>query len=346
MRAVVVHGPGDLRIDEVAEPQPGPGEVLLEVQWGGICGSDLAYVAKAMSGTAVLKEPLVLGHEISGKVIGVGDTVTDALVGRHAAVFPATLVGDGRMPERLKGRHNLYPRVRYFGSAAMLPHTHGGFRERMVVREDQLRFIPEGLDSRLAALAEPLAVALHAINRAEAAAPGGVRGRTILVNGAGPIGLLVMAGARHLGADRVIASDISASALALAQSLGVDQTVLVGSQELPQDIELVFEASGSPTALGSVLRSTARGGVLVQVGNLPAAPISATLGDLISREITWIGSFRFADEMTAAVQLMAEGLHIEPVITHEFSISEAKQAFATAADRSSGAGKVLLRIND
>lgn len=344
MKAVVVHGVNDLRIDEVMEPEPGPDEVLLRTLWGGICGSDLAYVAKGMSGTAVLKEPMILGHELSGEVVAVGHQVSDGIIGHYATVFPATVVGDDPLPQRLAGRENLRPKIRYFGSAAMSPHTDGGFSEMVVVRENQLHLLPEGLDPRLGALAEPLSVALHAVNRAASAIPGGVRGRTVLVNGAGPIGLLVIATALHFGAERVIASDVSEAALAIAQELGAEQTVLVGSEDLPEDIELVFEASGAPAALGGTLRATARGGVLVQVGNLPATPVTAVLGDIVTRELTWIGAFRFVDEMTTAVQLLGDGIHVAPIITHEFALAEAHAAFAAAADPNSGASKVLLRL--
>src|SRR4029453_16220207 len=134
MKAVVVHGANDLRIDELPEPVAGAREVILEVEWGGICGSDLSYWKYGSSGTAVLKSPLVLGHEVAGRVAGLGSGVENLDVGQPVTVHPAELVGDGILPERLAGRTNLYPRIRYFGSAAFDPHTDGGFCEREVVR--------------------------------------------------------------------------------------------------------------------------------------------------------------------------------------------------------------------
>lgn len=343
MKAVVVHGAGDLRIDELPDPVPGPGEVLVAVEWGGICGSDLSYLAHGASGTAILKHPLVLGHEFAGRVVALGEGVDDVTIGQPAAISPPTLLGDGVLPERIAGRVNLYPYVRYFGSAALDPHTDGGFSELKIVRADQLIPLPETVDTRHGALAEPLAVAVHAVHQAESAVAEGVTGRDILVNGSGPIGLLVMAVLRHLGAGRIVAADVSPAALDLARALGVDATVDVTTQPLPETA-LVFEASGTAAALGPVLRATARGGTLVQVGNLPASPITATLGDLITREITWLGSFRFVDEMTTAVDLLADGLHVDPIITHDFGIHDAHEAFAVAADRSTGSSKVLLRL--
>jgi len=147
MKAVVVHGANDLRIDERPEPVAGPGEVVLDVEWGGICGSDLSYWRHGASGTAQLKSPLVLGHEVAGRIAQLGDGVENLDVGQPVTVHPAELVGDGIMPERLSGRTNLYPQIRYFGSAAFDPHTDGGFSERKLVRASQIRPLPDGVDT-------------------------------------------------------------------------------------------------------------------------------------------------------------------------------------------------------
>ncbi|MEV7085365.1 L-idonate 5-dehydrogenase [Streptomyces sp. NPDC093085] len=340
MRAVVVHGAGDLRIDERPDPVPGEGEVLLALEWGGICGSDVAYWKHGASGTASLAHPLVLGHEVAGRIAATGPGVTEWAAGLPVTVHPAEPVGDEPLPERIAGRTNLHPRVRYFGSAAFDPHTDGGFSEYRVVRADRIRPLPEGVSTEHGALAEPLAVALHAVHRA-----GDIRGRTVLVNGCGPIGALVVAAAIHRGAGAVLAADLSAASLAVARAMGADGTHdLAAGESLPSDAEVVFEASGAPAALGPVLRATARGGTLVQVGNLPGAPAPAALGDLVTREISWIGSYRFVEEIDDALLAMRDGLDVSPVITHRFGLERAGEALAVAADRSTGSGKVMLRL--
>ncbi|WP_086846915.1 L-idonate 5-dehydrogenase [Amycolatopsis kentuckyensis] len=328
MKAVIVHGAGDVRVDDVPDPVPGPGEVLLAVEWGGICGSDLAYWRHGASGTATLRHPLVLGHEVAGRVDG-----------RPVTVHPAQVVGDEPLPERLAGRTNLHRQVRYFGSAAFDPHTDGGFCEYKVVPAGQVRALPDGVGTREGALAEPLAVALHAVHRA-----GDLRGREVLVNGAGPIGALVVAAAKHRGARTVVAADIASVPLDIARAMGADEVRDLGAGDrLPDDIEIVFEASGVPAALGGVLRATARGGTLVQVGNLPGRPAPAELGDLVTREITWTGSYRFAGELDDALVALGDGLDVTPLITHTFGLDRATEALAAAAG---GAGKVLLRIGE
>jgi L-idonate 5-dehydrogenase len=301
----------------------------------------VAYVQHGSSGTAVLKQPLVLGHEFAGRIAGLGDGVSGLQVGQRVTAHPATLVGDGVLPARLAGRTNLYPQIRYCGSAAFVPHTDGGFSELTVVRAEQIRVLPDNVSTEHGALAEPLAVALHAVSRA-----GDVRGRDVLVNGAGPIGALVVAAAKYRGAATVTAADISSASLSIAQAMGADEIVnLAEGGSLPTDAELVFEASGAAAALGSALRATARGGTLVQVGNLPGTPVPAVLGDLVTREITWIGSYRFIDEITDAVQAMHEGLNLAPLITHTFKIDQAAQAIALAGDRSTPSGKVMLQLS-
>ena len=341
MKAVVVHAANDLRIDTLPDPVAGPGEVLIAMEWGGICGSDLAYYRHGSSGTAVLRQPLVLGHEMAGRIAALGAGVPDLTVGQAVTVHPATPVGDDELPERIAGRTNLYPQIRYCGSAAFDPHTDGGFSQLKVVRADQIRVLPANVSTQHGSLAEPLAVALHAVDRV-----GDIRGREVLVNGAGPIGALVVAAAKYRGAATVIAADLSESSLAVARAMGADKTVdLSAGEVLPADSELVFEASGAAGALGGVLHATARGGTLVQVGNLPGSAVSAVLGDLVTREITWIGSYRFVDEITDAVAALAAGLDVSPLITHTFDLEDAAAAMAVAGDRTTGSSKVLLRLS-
>jgi L-idonate 5-dehydrogenase len=339
MRALVVHGADDLRVDELPDPTPAAGEVLVAMEWGGICGSDLAYWRHGRSGTAVLTHPMVLGHEVAGRVAGLGAGVRGLEVGQAVTFQPAQLVGDGVLPERLAGRTNLYPHVRYFGSAAFDPHTDGGFCELKAVRAEQVRPLPDGVTTRRGAVAEPLAVAMHAVGRAP-----DVTGRTVLVNGCGPIGSLVVAAAKYAGAARVLAADVAASSLVVAKAMGADEVVDASVDGLPQDVEIVFEASGAPAALGPVLEATAKGGTVVQVGNLPGTPASAVLGHLVTRELTWVGSYRFAEEIDDALAALAAGLDVDPLMTHEFDLADGAEAMRVAGDRGTGSSKVMLRL--
>ncbi len=327
MKAVVVHGVSDLRVDTVDEPGRCPPEsVVVEVDYGGICGSDLHYVAHGAAGTSVLRHPMILGHELAGRIAATGEPVT---------VHPGTSCGECRYC-RGKLAH-LCERMRYLGSAAYDPHTDGGFVRRKIVPVNQIRPLPASVDLRSAAVCEPLGVAIHAVGRA-----GDLTGKSVLVNGAGPIGALVVAAARHAGAERVYAADIAEAPLRIAKALGAHETIDASTAaELPE-VEVAFEASGSPAGLTNVIRWLPRRATLVQVGNLPAGGANVDLSPLISREISYLGSFRFDTEIADAVRLLADGLDVSPLLTHVFDVDEAEKAFAVARDRVGGAGKVLL----
>ena len=305
-----------------------------------MCGSDVAYVKSGVSGTAVLKDPLVLGHEVAGTVAEVGANVQGVTVGERVTVHPATQVGEFDVIDELLPRTNLWPQVRYFGSAAFQPHEQGGFSQFRVVRPDQLRRLPDAVSTKHGSLAEPFGVALHAVKRA-----GDIQGRSVLVTGSGPIGALAVASAKALGASTVYASDLSEQALAIARAMGADEIIRTGVDPLPEDVDVVIEASGSPRAISSVLPVVRRGGVVVQVGNLPGGDVSVALGQLVTREIEYRGSYRFVDEITDALELMSTTVDVTPLMTHEFGIDEAVEAFAVAMDPTSGSSKVMLRLS-
>lgn len=341
MLAVQVKQANSLEVVELPDPHPGSGQVRVKMEWGGICGSDIAYWKHGASGTAVLKEPLILGHEVAGVIDELGAATSGLSVGDRVTIHPSTYVGDYQVAQHLRGRDNLWPQVRYFGSAAFFPHEQGGFSTYRVVRANQIRLLPDNVSTKFAAVAEPLGVALHAVHTA-----GSLRDKRVLVSGAGPIGSLVVACAKHAGAAEVYVSDLQSHALEVARRLGGDHVINRSAGEcLPEDVDVVIEASGAPAAVGDCLKAVVRGGVVVQVGNLPGTATPISLGQLVTREVIYKGSYRFNDEITDAIAAMSQGLDVSPLLTHEFDISQAPQAFAVAADRSSGSSKVMIRLS-
>jgi L-idonate 5-dehydrogenase len=335
MKAVVLHGVDDLRTIDVDDPVLVPGSVKIRVEFGGICGSDLHYWKHGGAGTSVVREPLVLGHEVAGVVAVVADDVTTVSVGDRVTVHPATFP----TPCAVFGGPTLHlsPDVIHLGSAARLPHTAGAFSEFVVVPVGQVRILPGSVDTRTAAASEPLAVAVHALNRS-----GGVAGKSVMVNGAGPIGCLVVAGAVAAGAREIWVSDLTDGALDVATTLGAHHVVnIAGGQALPTNVDVVFEATGVPRAVKQCFSSVRPGGTIVQVGMLPQGEAAMDLALLVTREVSYHGSFRFLDEITDAVELLSSGLDIEPMLTHTFGIDDAPAAFATALDRNR-ASKVML----
>ncbi|MQA09649.1 MAG: alcohol dehydrogenase catalytic domain-containing protein [Pseudonocardiaceae bacterium] len=336
MQAVVVHAVDDLRVDELPDPQCGPGEVAVEVCYGGVCGSDLHYWQHGHAGTSILREPMVLGHEVSGRIAAIGTGVSDLPVGTPATVHPATTCRD--CPECARGDLHLCRNVRYLGSAAHYPHTPGAFSRYRVVPADQIRVLPPAVPLHHGAVAEPLAVALHAVARAGSDA---MRDANVLVNGAGPIGCLTVAAAKAAGAARVVAADLLPEAVQVATALGADATVIIGREELPSEMDVVFEASGAPAALAASLGAVRRGGTFVQLGMLPPGEITAPLGISVACELTIRGAYRFDTEFDDALGLLAGGLNVEPLLTQTMPADDALAAFDVARDRRRSS-KVLL----
>lgn len=337
MKSLVLHGPGDLRVESGPDPVPRRGEVLVSGAYGGICGSDLHYWQHGENGAFQVEQPLVLGHEFSGHIMQLGADVAGLEIGQRVTVHPATTCG--ACPSCQGGSRHLCENGSYSGSAAVVPHRAGLFSTMQAVRAEQIRILPPTVAAEHGAVAEPLAVAIHAVRRA-----GKIRGLTVLVNGAGPIGALVVAAAKAEGAGLVYASDLGAPALATAAAMGADATInIAAGGQLPKDVDVVIEASGAPAALGGCIASVRRGGTIVQVGNLPGGPILAELAGIVAREITYVGAFRFDEEMTDAVGLLAGGLDVSPVVTHTFSLDDAQRAFETAADKNISS-KVLLDL--
>ncbi|MFI8242033.1 L-idonate 5-dehydrogenase [Streptomyces sp. NPDC085866] len=337
MLGCVIHGAGELRVAELPDPEPGPGQALVAVRYGGVCGSDLHYWRHGGVGDFRLREPMVLGHEVVGTVVSYGSGATGPAPGTAVAVNPATPCG--RCPECGAGRANVCRDTRYLGSAARFPHVQGGFAGQVVVPAGQLRPLPDGLGLRRAALAEPLAVALHAVRRA-----GDVSGRHVLVTGAGPIGCLVVAAAKAAGAARVTATDLLPEALGYAALAGADTLVRADDPDdtgWPAEADVAVEASGVAAGLDTCLRLVRRGGVVVQLGMLPPGRCPFPGNLLVSREIELRGAFRFDTEFDEALRLLAAGGEFDGLISAVVPVRQAEAAFDLAADRSRSC-KVLL----
>jgi L-idonate 5-dehydrogenase len=335
---VVAHAKGDLRVEHLTLPDPTPGECVVDVVYGGICGSDIHYWQHGAAGESILRAPMVLGHEVVGTVAQPAADGSGPVQGTRVAVHPAT-PGPGAGGRFPPDRPNLSPGVTYLGSAARFPHTDGALSRQAVLPSRMLRALPEALSWELAALTEPASVAWHAISRARP-----LEGRRVMVVGAGPIGLLIMAVAKRAGAAKIMAVDLHQRPLALARGLGATHTRLVGEAEAIDgaDADVVIESSGSARGLASAVRGATCGGEVIMVGLLPAGDQPALISTAITRELELKGSFRFNDEIDEVIAALADGsLPVAPVVTHRFPLADALVAFETAADpiRSS---KVLL----
>jgi L-idonate 5-dehydrogenase len=343
---VVVRGAGQLSVESEAIPaRVNADDVLVRVAFGGICGTDLHYWKHGAAGRSIIQEPLVLGHEISATVIEAAADGSPPEEGSRVAVHPATYPADGRWRKEGLESGNSYANAdvnaRFMGSAAVTPHTQGGFREYLVLPARMLRTLPADFNLRLAALIEPLSVAWHAVRRA-----GDVTGKSVFIVGAGPIGILVAAVCRAHGAKEVVVSDLYESALERAVAVAATHTRLANDvYGEATEFDVIFECSASIRGLNNCFNQARIGATVVLVGLFADTLQPTALSAIISKELTVRGAFRFSGEFDEVVDALVCGrLQAETLlstVSHVFPLADTGRAFATASDPQVS-GKVLL----
>ena len=345
MDALVIHAPGDLRVEDVPTPAVEAGQVRVRVRAGGICGSDLHYYQHGGFGTIRIQQPMVLGHEIAGVIEEVGPGVAGFAAGDRVAVNPSQPCGACRYCQLGLQSHCLD--MRYYGSAMRMPHVQGAFRQQIVIGAPQAFRLADGVSDAEGAMAEPLSVALHAANRA-----GPLLGRSVLVTGCGPIGAMAVIAARRAGATHIVATDVVDQPLRKVAKVGADETINVAQQ--PEALacyaadkgqfDVLFEASGNERALRSAFEVVRPRGVIVQLG-LSGGELTLPFNMVVAKEFDLRGAFRFHAEFGVAVDLINQGLvDLKPLISATLPYRDAGRAFALAADRSQSM-KVLLNFD-
>lgn len=339
MRALVKAeaAPG-LWLREVPEPEPQPGEVLVRVMRTGICGTDLHVRSWDAWAQGAVGTPVVLGHEIAGRVEALGSGVDTVDVGDLVSVEGHIVCG--RCRSCLAGRRQLCPNTVSIGI-----ERDGGFAELVAVPATNLWRHPVGMDPDVAAIFDPFGNAVHS------ALSFPVLGEDVLITGAGPIGLMAAAVVRHAGARHVVVTDLSPDRLELARSMGA-ATVAVDPRSTPladvmsdlgmrEGFDVGLEMSGAPPALHSMLTSMAHGGHVALLG-LPSGSIEFDWDQVVRSMLTVKGIFgrQMFETWYAMSVLVAAGLDISPVITHRFAAADFDEAFDVAA--SGRCGKVLL----
>lgn len=311
--SAVLRGERDIVVEERPVPEPGPGEVLVEVAAVGICGSDVHYYEHGRIGPFVVEAPMVIGHEAAGVVVGVGAGVDPGRIGELVALEPG--IPCRHCEQCLAGRYNLCPDVVFFAT----PPVDGAIA-RLVTLDAAFAFpAPAGLDAEQAAMAEPISVGVWASRKA-----GITAGDRVLVTGAGPIGLLAGQVARAFGATQVTVTDISDFRLSVAAELGLGTHR--ADEPITSEYDVLLECSGAPVAVRTGLGALARAGRAVLVGMGPdEVPINVPL--VQSRELSITGTFRYARTYPLALELIASGaVDVRRLITHRFSLADTEAA--------------------
>ncbi|XP_049908086.1 sorbitol dehydrogenase [Epinephelus moara] len=342
--SVVLHAQGDLRLEHRPVPEPGPNDVLLQMHSVGICGSDVHYWQSGRCGDFVVKEPMVLGHEASGRVVKVGSAVKHLKVGDRVAIEPGV---PREMDDFFKnGKYNLSPTIFFCAT----PPDDGNLCRYYKHSANFCYKLPDNVTFEEGALIEPLSVGIHACRRA-----GVTLGSTVLICGAGPIGLVCLLMAKTMGASQVIITDLFPERLKMAKELGADFQVMVTRGDKPQQLakavqdklgaqpHITLECTGVESCIQTAIYATRPGGVVALVGVAPEM-VTVPLVNAALREVDIRGIFRYCNTWPMAIAMLASGkVNVKPLVTHRFPLEQAAQAFETTRQ---GIGiKVMLKCD-
>ena len=340
MKAAVFRAPGDVRIEAVAEPPPpGPGELLVQVSKAALCGTDSAEWAH---GPVLARPPVVLGHEFTGRVVAAGSGITGFPAGTR--VVSGAGISCGRCDWCGEGRTNLCDAYQTLGL-----HRNGGLAEFVVSPAAICRPVPDGLDDVGAAMAQPLAVALHAARRGKVGP-----GRSCAVIGAGGIGAFVIAAAAAMGASPLIAVDMEDRRLATATLLGATDTVNARSKDpvvavqaatAGKGAQVVIEASGAAASPATALSMVCRGGDVVIVGLQPA-PLPVDLLSVSMREIGIHGTLAHVcgEDLSEAVSVLATTQLARTVLGDVIPLGDLVEAGLRPLAERKAHGKIIVDV--
>ncbi|WP_076478669.1 NAD(P)-dependent alcohol dehydrogenase [Williamsia sterculiae] len=329
MRASVLDPGGALTVQRRPVPAPRPGDVLVRVSAVGVCGSDAHYQRHGRIGDHVVTAPIVLGHEASGRIVAVGAGVDERRVGERVSIEPQR--PDPDTAESRRGDYNLCPHVRFFAT----PPVDGALAEYVTIGSAFAHPVPDSVSDEAAALFEPLSVGIAAVGKA-----GVGIGGSVLIAGAGPIGLLCAQVARVAGATRIAVTDISAERRCLATTFGATETPAPDHAAAGNGFDAFIDASGAPSAVRAGIAHVRPGGTVVLVG-MGADVMELPVSLIQNREIMLTGVYRYANTWPVARELVTSGrVDLDGMVTARFDLDDVDAALS--ADRIPGAVKAVV----
>lgn len=322
MLASVLHGAGDLRTETVPTPVPADDEVLVRIAAVGVCGSDVHYFRHGRIGSFVLEKPMILGHEAAGTVVAAGRGVDAARIGQRVSIEPQRAC---RTCEQCKaGHYNLCPAMEFYAT----PPIDGAFAEYATIQSDYAYAIPDSLSLEAAALCEPLSVGIWANQKAGTAA-----GSSVLIAGAGPIGVVAAQVAKAFGATRVVVSDPVAERREMIMRFGATETIDPAETDIASlglEVDAFVDASGAEPAIRHGIHAVRRAGRVVLVG-MGADDVSLPVAHIQNRELELTGTFRYANTWPTAIRLLSSGqVDVDSLVTDRFALVDAERALEAA----------------
>lgn len=343
MRAMLVHGPRDVRPGDLPLPEPGPGQVLVRVKAVGICGSDVHNYVYGEIGGARIQEPLIIGHELSGVVEALGPGVDGPPVGTPVAVDPNISCGQCEFCQ--EGSPNICRQVRFFGVA---PH-HGGLREYLTHPADLVFPLPEGMTFDEGAILEPMGVALYSVGLADVHL-----GDRVAVLGCGPIGLLSVQLVRNSGAAEIVASDLVVERLGAARRFGADMAWNASCEDVVarimdhtrgRGVDVAIETAGAPEAVEQAMEVAKPGGTVVLVGIPDEDRISFRASTARRKGLTIRLDRRMKHTYPRCIALAQAGrVNLRALATHHFPLERLEEAFDLVIRRADGVLKAIIEV--
>lgn len=328
---------------EIEFPVPKNHEVIVKMEYVGICGSDIHYYELGRIGDFIVDGDFILGHECAGEVVKVGSYVKGLKIGDRVALEPGVTCGHCEFCK--SGKYNLCPDVEFLAT----PPYHGCLKNYMAFPENMAFKLPDNVSTKEGALVEPLAVGLHA------AAQGGVKlGHKVVILGAGCIGLVTLLACKAYGATEVIIVDVIEKRLECALKLGASHVINARNENSLKKImeltggkgaDIVIETAGSEVTIKQAPYIAKRGGTIVLVGLAPKDVLEFDFMQIMSKEIEIKSVFRYRNLYPAAIEAIADGkINVKGIVTHEFNFKETKNAFDFVIKNKNDVVKAVIKI--
>lgn len=344
-KGVFMRGKGNMIVKDIPIRKAGSGEVLVSIEYVGICGSDVHYFRDGCCGAykVDLSQDFMLGHECAGTVVGIGEGVEDLKPGDRVALEPG--ITCGKCEACKSGNYNLCHEVSFLAT----PPVQGCNEEYIIFPADMCFKLPPEVSTREGALIEPLSVGIYA------AAQGGVKlGDSVLILGSGCIGLVTLLACLAQGAGKVVVADLIEARLKKAQELGAvsvinskEEDALERGRELTkgQGFDVVFETAGHPATIAQTPFLTRRGGTITLVGISAQEEIAYNFAQIMDKEITIKSVFRYKNIFPKAIAAVAAGkADVKSIITHEFDLAHIQDAYEEAAVNSTDLVKAIIKV--
>lgn len=345
MKVAVMNGIGKMGFEEREIPQPKESEVLVKLEYVGICGSDLHYYETGAIGDYVVEPPFVLGHEPGGVVVEVGENVTHLKVGDRVALEPGKTCGHCEFCK--EGKYNLCPDVVFFAT----PPVDGVFQEYVAHEADLCFKLPENVSTLEGALIEPLAVGFHAAIQGDAHL-----GQKAVVMGAGCIGLVSMMALKARGVSEVYVVDIMEKRLEKALELGatgvingVKENVAARVDELTagKGMDLVVETAGTEITTRQAIEIAKKGSNIVLVGYSKSGEMTLPMSLVLDKELTFKTVFRYRHIYPMAIEAVASGkVNLKGIVTDIFTLDEAQKAMDYSVNNKADIVKAVIKISE